>query len=82
MESEALIEPDALNTDANFTDPDGFYAALTDLYRETSDEDSNRISARLILLLANHIGDMDVLSDALAIAGKIEYSAVEDEADS
>jgi hypothetical protein len=64
-----------LNTDPNLTDPDAFYAALTDLFREVSDEDSERISARLILLLANHIGELEVLQEALAIAGNLEESA-------
>ncbi|MFW3617002.1 DUF2783 domain-containing protein [Billgrantia antri] len=59
-----------LELNPNFTDPDAFYAALTDLHRECSEEESERINARLILLLANHIGDQQVLEEALAIAGR------------
>lgn len=57
-----------LELDPNFSDPDAFYAALTELHRERSDEESERINARLILLLANHVGDQAVLEEALHIA--------------
>jgi hypothetical protein len=59
-----------LITEANFTDADGFYAALNELYRDASEAEVERIHARLILLLANHIGDETVLEQALAIAGQ------------
>ncbi|MEQ4537750.1 MAG: DUF2783 domain-containing protein [Billgrantia sp.] len=59
-----------LELNPNFTDPDAFYAALTELHRERSEAESERINARLILLLANHIGDQQVLEEALAIAGQ------------
>ncbi|MFN2287326.1 MAG: DUF2783 domain-containing protein [Chromatocurvus sp.] len=58
-----------LNTDPNFTDPDAFYAALADAHRDRTPEESERINARLILLLANQIGDQAVLKEALRIAG-------------
>ncbi|WP_086932022.1 DUF2783 domain-containing protein [Agarilytica rhodophyticola] len=61
-----------LNTEPNFTDPDTFYATLTDLHRELESEQSTRVNARLILLLANHIGDLEVLKEALALAGEVE----------
>lgn len=57
-----------LNLAPNFSDPDAFYAALTELHRERSDEESERINARLILLLANHVGNQAVLEEALHIA--------------
>ncbi|OUE44083.1 hypothetical protein BZY95_06640 [Billgrantia desiderata SP1] len=59
-----------LELNPNFTDPDAFYAALTELHRERSEAESERINARLILLLANHIGDQQVLEEALTIAGQ------------
>lgn len=59
-----------LELNPNFTDPDAFYAALTEVHRERSEEASERINARLILLLANHVGDQQVLDEALAIAGQ------------
>jgi hypothetical protein len=55
----------ALNVEANFDDADGFYAALIEAHRGLSDARSGALNARLILLLANHIGAMSVLADAL-----------------
>ena len=57
-----------LNTDPNIPDPDGFYAELIDAHDGLSDEDSAADNARLVLLLANHIGDRAVLRDALKAA--------------
>ncbi len=67
-----------LELNPNFTDPDAFYAALTEAHRERSEEQSERINARLILLLANHIGDQQVLEEALAIAGQAAGAASPD----
>lgn len=58
----------ALNTDPNIPDPDSFYAELIDAHEGLSDEDSTAFNARLVLLLANHIGDRAVLRDALRVA--------------
>lgn len=44
---------------------DAFYEALIDAHRDLSAEQSNAMNAKLVLLLANHIGDMDVLKDAM-----------------
>lgn len=57
-----------LELNPNFTDPDAFYAALTDAHRECSEAESEQINARLILLLANHIGEQQVLEEALTLA--------------
>ena len=59
-----------LNTDPNLARPDDFYQDLIDLHRGLTDEQSRQLNARLILLLANHIGDMDVLHDAMAVAAE------------
>ncbi|MBB3329750.1 hypothetical protein BDK63_000590 [Halomonas campaniensis] len=59
-----------LELNPNFTDPDAFYAALTEAHRERSEAESERINARLILLLANHVGDQGVLEEALTIAAQ------------
>ena len=69
------MNPLTLNTHPNFTSPDEFYAALNDLFAQASDAEVERISARLILLLANHIGDSTVLAQAMAIAGSIKKTA-------
>jgi len=58
----------SLNTESNFAAPDDFYAALIAMHRGLSEADSAKCNARLILLLANHIGDGDVLAQAMAAA--------------
>jgi hypothetical protein len=57
-----------LNLQPNIADPDGFYQELIDSQREMSDADAELMNCKLILILANHIGDRDVLSAALAAA--------------
>lgn len=57
-----------LNTQPNLSQPDDFYEALINAHRGLSDEQSRDVNCKLVLLLANHIGDMDVLRDALTIA--------------
>ena len=52
----------------DFTAGDDFYEALIDTHRNLSDEQSALVNAKLILLLANHIGDMQVLREALRLA--------------
>jgi hypothetical protein len=55
----------SLNIEPNLAAPDDFYQALIELHRELSDEQSELVNARLILLLANHIGDLAVLREAM-----------------
>ena len=57
-----------LRTDANLTDPDGFYEALVTAQEGLSPEAAAQMKARLILLLANHIGDDETLREAIALA--------------
>ncbi|WP_299139322.1 DUF2783 domain-containing protein [uncultured Tateyamaria sp.] len=57
-----------LNLDPNIPDPDGFYDELLAAHQGLSKEDSDALNARLILVLANHVGDRDVLRAALAAA--------------
>jgi hypothetical protein len=57
-----------LNLEPNISSPDDFYQELIDLHRELTDEQSALVNAKLILLLANHIGDLDVLRAAMAAA--------------
>lgn len=52
----------------NLTDPDGFYAALAAIHSDLDAETAARVTMRLVLLLANHIGDQAVLDDAIARA--------------
>ena len=68
-----------LNTEPNFREAGqrsfqayspgaDFYEALIDTHRDLSDEQSALLNARLSLLLANHVGDIAVLRQAMAIA--------------
>ncbi len=59
-----------LITDANITDADDFYAALLALHDGQTKAQSDAINARLILILANHIGDHETLKQALSAARK------------
>jgi hypothetical protein len=58
----------SLNTAPNLGAPDDFYEALIEAHRGLTDAQSEMLNARLILLLANHIGDPDVLREALHAA--------------
>lgn len=55
----------ALITENNFASPDDFYQKLIDAHRELSTEQSHAMNAALVLLLANHVGDMQVIEQAL-----------------
>ena len=59
-----------LNTRPNIAGADDFYAELIGLHEGRSKEESDALNARLILLLANHIGDMDVLRQAMRAAAR------------
>ena len=52
----------------HIADPDGFFAELVDAQRDLSDHDAQKMLAKLVLLLANHVGDRALLSEAIAIA--------------
>jgi len=58
----------ALDTTPRLADPDALFAALVDAHRGLSAAASRRLDARLILLLANHIGEAAVLAEAIAAA--------------
>jgi len=68
-----------LNVKANFGTPgerhrqaytpgDDFYEMLIEGHRGLSDEQSELMNARLVLLLANHVGDLRVLREAIDAA--------------
>ncbi len=57
-----------LLTAPNMANPDDFYEALIDMHRDLDEAQSQAVNARLILLLANHIGDMQVLREAMTHA--------------
>ncbi|WP_298933771.1 DUF2783 domain-containing protein [uncultured Ramlibacter sp.] len=57
-----------MNTGLNFQDADGFYEQLLDAHLGLNREQSEFLNARLILLLANQVGDARVLQDCVAAA--------------
>ena len=57
-----------LNLQPNIDDPDGFYADLLAAHEGLEKAESDALNARLVLVLANHIGDRHVLRQALAAA--------------
>jgi hypothetical protein len=57
-----------LNLEPNIEHPDDFYEALITMHQGLSEEQSRIVNAKLILILANHIGDEALLRDAMARA--------------
>ena len=57
-----------LNRKPNIVDPDGFYQELIESQRDLSDEQADMLTTKLVLILANHIGDRALLSEAIALA--------------
>jgi Protein of unknown function (DUF2783) len=68
--------PMPLNLEPNFNDPgtryfrdfspgDDFYQLLIDAHRDLTDEQSALLNAKLVLLLANQVGDIGVIREAL-----------------
>jgi 3-(3-hydroxy-phenyl)propionate hydroxylase len=62
--SRLILEP-------NLAEVDDIYQSLVDAHAGRSDGGSMRLNARLILLLANHIGDQQVIREAIACAAAI-----------
>ncbi len=58
----------SLNTKPNIARIDDFYQNLIDLHRDLDDAQSMDVNAKLILLLANHVGDNEILKEAMQIA--------------
>ncbi len=54
-----------LRTEPGVDNPDDFYARLIDLHEGLSSEESHKINAKVILMLANHVGDTEVLYEVL-----------------
>ena len=65
----------ALSTDSRFPDPDRAYRALIEAHRGLSDEESAALNTRLVLILANQIGDHAVLREAIRLAREAAAAA-------
>jgi hypothetical protein len=57
-----------LSTASNFAKPDDAFRAVVEAHRGLNDEQSADLDAALVLILANHIGDIEVLREAIALA--------------
>jgi len=67
-DEEAAMNPVRLNIEPNLTAADDFYEALIDMHRDLTPQQSQLVNAKLILLLANHVGDLEVLREAMTHA--------------
>ncbi|MBN8961899.1 MAG: DUF2783 domain-containing protein [Rhizobiales bacterium] len=56
-----------LSTASNFAKPDDAFRAIVEAHRGLDDEQSAALDAALVLILANHIGDIDVLREAVEL---------------
>ncbi|HSA80378.1 MAG TPA: DUF2783 domain-containing protein [Geminicoccaceae bacterium] len=68
---------DGLRTEAG-ADPDGLYQLLVEAHRDLTDEQSRLVNSKLILLLANHVGDPAVVAEAIAAAREGVVAPAED----
>ncbi len=57
-----------LSTSSNFSKPDDAFRAIVEAHRGLSDIESADLDAALVLILANHIGDIGVLREAITLA--------------
>ena len=57
-----------LITSPHLDSPDDFYEALIESHRDLDNAESHALNARLVLVLANHVGSLDVLRQALQAA--------------
>lgn len=60
-----------MKTALNLQDADAFYEQLLDAHAGLSEEQSRLLNARLILLLANQVGDNQVLADCIRAAQEL-----------
>lgn len=62
----------SLTTASRLKDPDQAFVMLIEARRGLSDRKAAALDAKLVLILANHIGDIDVLREAIALAKRAE----------
>jgi Protein of unknown function (DUF2783) len=66
-----------LVTASRFADPDAAYVALVEARRGLSVEAAADLDARIVLILANHIGDLDVLREAIDLAKSVQTRSLQ-----
>jgi hypothetical protein len=57
-----------LRTEDRLAQPDELYQLLIEAHQGLSPEQSRQLDARLILLLASHLGDLEAIAEAVAVA--------------
>lgn len=57
-----------LAREARFADPDAAFRLLAEAHRDLDERASAALNARLVLILANQLGDLDLLREAVALA--------------
>ncbi len=67
-DASSAVVMGALRRTLNLARPDDVYNAIVDAHKDLSDEQCRAFDARLILLLANHVGDEAAICEALAVA--------------
>ena len=70
----------ALSTASNFAKPDDAFRAVVEAHRGLSDAQSADLDAALVLILANHIGDIEVLREAITLAKRRTIDAGQQQA--
>jgi Protein of unknown function (DUF2783) len=58
----------SLNTQSQFPDPDAAYRTIVEAHRGLSDDASQSLNAKLVLILANHIGNLNIVQEAIELA--------------
>ncbi len=58
----------SVNRQPNIAEHDAFYEELINAQRDLGDEQAEMFLAKLVIILANHVGDRAVLSEAIALA--------------
>jgi hypothetical protein len=61
-------ETQGLITDSRFSDPDAAFRLIVEAHRGLTEAESAALNAKLVLILANHVGDISVLKQAIAVA--------------
>ncbi len=66
-ETQTAMACNHLVLESNLPDPDAFYEKLLDLHHDLSEAQSAQLNARLVLVLANHIGCTETLDEAFVL---------------
>jgi hypothetical protein len=61
-----------LDTKSRFADPDAAYRAIIEAHRGLTEAESADLNAALVLILANQVGDLKLLLEALALARSVQ----------